>query len=176
MELLRSIERMTGDTVSPHRPRGRDLLGLVGFLVLCLVVSAIGGAVTATSVGTWYQTLQKPSFNPADWVFAPVWTVLYILMAIAGWRIWRLRRTRASRIALLVFALQLGLNLAWSFIFFGFQMIGLALAEILILLFAIMVTTVLFWRIDRVAGLLFVPYLAWVAYATLLNGALWVLN
>lgn len=154
---------------------GRDILGLVVFVVLCLVVSGIGGAVTATSVGTWYQTLEKPPFNPPDWVFAPVWTTLYVLMAIAGWRVWR-ARTKAGRRALAVFAIQLGLNLAWSFLFFGFQQIGLALVEVAVLLLAILATMALFWRIDRLAGALFLPYLLWVGYATLLNASLWRLN
>ncbi len=163
------------DPATPPLGRGRDLLGLLVFMALCLVVSGLGGAVTATSVGTWYQALEKPGFNPPDWVFAPVWTTLYLLMAIAGWRVWR-RRAAAGRRALAVFALQLALNLAWSFLFFGLQRIDLALAEIVILLFAILANMVVFWRIDRVAGALFVPYLLWVAYATLLTAALWRLN
>jgi tryptophan-rich sensory protein len=154
----------------------RDILGLAAFLVLCLAVAGIGGAVTSTSVGNWYQNLQKPPFNPPDWVFAPVWTTLYVFMAIAGWRVWRLRQPEVGRRALLVFVLQLALNLCWSFLFFGFQQIGLALVEVVILLLAIVANTVLFWRIDRLAGALFVPYALWVAYASALNAALWWLN
>lgn len=146
------------------------------FLAVCLGVSGIGGAITATSVGDWYQSLQKPPFNPPDWVFAPVWTTLYVLMAVAGWRVWRGAQPEAGRKALLVFALQLGLNLAWSFLFFGLQRIDLALVEVVILLLAIVANTILFWRIDRLAGALFVPYVLWVAYATLLNASLWRLN
>ncbi|NIR28387.1 MAG: tryptophan-rich sensory protein [Gammaproteobacteria bacterium] len=145
-------------------------------MALCFAVSGIGGGVTATSVDTWYQTLQKPSFNPPDWVFAPVWTALYLLMAIAGWRVWRRARAEPRQAALTLFGAQLGLNLAWSFLFFGFQRIGLALLDIVVLLLAIIITTVLFWRIDRLAGALFVPYALWVAYATVLNAALWSLN
>jgi tryptophan-rich sensory protein len=154
----------------------QDVLGLVVFLVLCLVVSGIGAAITATSVGTWYQALEKPPFNPPDWIFAPVWTTLYGLMAIAGWRVWRGPRFELTRQALTVFAVQLALNLAWSFIFFGLQQIGLALIEIVILLLAIIANTILFWRIDRWAGVLFVPYLLWVTFATVLNASLWMLN
>ena len=156
--------------------RGRDLLGLLAFVVICLAVSGIGGAITATSVGTWYQELQKPPFNPPDWVFAPVWTTLYLMMAVAGWRVWRVRPAGPGRVALAVFALQLALNLAWSFLFFGLRRIDLALVEILLLLLTIVATTVLFWRIDRVAGALFVPYGIWVVYAAALNGSLWLLN
>lgn len=159
------------------RPKvSRDLLGLFAFIILCLAVSGIGGAITATSVDTWYQALEKPPFNPPDWVFTPVWTALYILIGISAWRVWRLRSFEATGKAVAVFAVQLGLNLAWSFLFFGLQRIDLALIEIVILLCAIITNTIIFWRIDRLAGLLFVPYAAWVTYATVLNASLWLLN
>ncbi len=154
----------------------RDLLGLIALVVLCLAMSAIGGAITATSVDGWYQVLRKPPFNPPDWVFAPVWTTLYILMGVAAWRVWRLGSFQTNSKALVVFAGQLGLNLAWSFLFFGLQRIDLALVEIVILLSAIIANTIMFWRIDRLAGVLFLPYAAWVAYATALNASLWLLN
>ena len=156
--------------------RSQDVLGLAGFVGVCLVVSSLGGAITATSVDTWYQTLQKPPFNPPDWVFAPVWISLFILMAIAAWRVWRRMGFEPARKALMLYAVQLGLNLTWSTIFFGLQQIGLALVEIFLLLFAIVANTVLFWRIDQVAGLLFVPYVIWVSYACVLNASLWLLN
>ncbi len=163
----------------PTRHRLRlihDVLGLIAFVVLCLVVSGIGGAITATSVDTWYQGLRKPPFNPPDWVFAPVWSTLYILMGVAAWRVWRLGPFETNRKALVVFAGQLGLNLAWSVLFFGLQRIDLALVEIVILLSAILASTIMFWRIDRLAGVLFVLYAAWVTYATVLNASLWLLN
>ncbi len=163
-------------SVQTYSRKRRDVIGLVLFLALCLAVSGIGGAITATSVDTWYQSLQKPPFNPPDWIFAPVWTALYVMMAIAGWRVWRRDGIESRRSALALFAVQLGLNLAWSLVFFGLQRIGLAFAEIVILLIAIIANTIMFWRIDRLAGVLFVPYALWVAYAAVLNGALWVLN
>jgi len=156
--------------------RHRDIAGLLAFLVICLGISVAGGTATASSVGTWYQTLQKPFFNPPNWLFAPVWTALYIMMAIAGWRVWRAHGLRGARAAMALFAVQLALNLAWSFLFFGYRMIGAALIEIILLLMAILVTTVLFWKRDRLAGMLFVPYAGWVAFATILNFALWRLN
>jgi translocator protein len=156
--------------------RSRDLLGLFAFIILCLAVSGGGGAITATSVDTWYQALEKPPFNPPDWLFAPVWTALYILMGIAAWRIWRLRSLEPTRTAFAVFGVQLCLNLAWSFLFFGLQRVDLALLEIVILLIAIITNTIVFWRIERLAGLLFVPYAVWVTYATILNASLWLLN
>jgi translocator protein len=157
----------------------REALGLAGFLALGFAVAGAGGAITATSVGGWYQGLAKPGFNPPDWIFGPVWTLLYALIALAGWRIWRLRGWRAQggiEPALLVWALQLALNLCWSFVFFGARMIGAALLEIVVLLAAIVVTLGLFARIERLAAWLLAPYAAWVAFAALLNAELWRLN
>ena len=161
------------DRVSARR---RDAVGLIGFLLPCLAISGLGGAITATSVGTWYQGLHKPAFNPPDWVFAPVWTTLFVLMAIAAWRVWRRRGVIAVRGALSMFGVQLVLNLGWSVVFFGLRQIGIALVEVMILLIAVSVTAALFWRIERLAGLLMVPYALWVGYATALNAALWLLN
>ena len=149
---------------------------LVAFIILCLAVSSVGGAITATSVDTWYQTLEKPSFNPPDWVFAPVWTALYILMGLAAWRIWRFRSIANTVKALSIFGVQLGLNLSWSILFFGLQRVDLALIEIFILLATIVLNAFLFWRIDRLAGLIFVPYVLWVTFATILNASIWLLN
>lgn len=151
-------------------------LGLATFVAVCLGIAAFGGAVTGNSVGTWYQTLRKPQFTPPDWLFAPVWTLLYIAIAVAGWRVWMARRRARTRIALTAYSVQLALNLAWSFVFFAYHMIGAAFAEILMLLAAISVNAVLFWRIDRTAGWLLAPYAAWVAFASILNLALWRLN
>lgn len=158
------------------RQRIRDLIGLAVIMAVCLAVSGIGGAITATSVDTWYRTLEKAPFNPPDWVFAPVWTTLFVLMAIAAWRVWRRAGFTAGRGALVVFAAQLTMNLAWSYLFFGLRRIELALVEIVVLLLAIVATTILFWRIDRLAGALFVPYVLWVGYATALTASLWMLN
>jgi tryptophan-rich sensory protein len=168
------METTMGERIA--RARGHDLLGLGGFVALCLAVSLIGGLVTAESVGSWYRTLQKPSFNPPDWVFAPVWTLLYLLIAVAGWRVWRARGFAAARHAWAAYAVQLALNLAWSLLFFGGRTIGTALVDILLLLAAICANAVLFWRIDRLAGWLLAPYAAWVAFASVLNFALWRLN
>ena len=156
--------------------RRLDLFGLFVFVALCLLVSAAGGMVTATSVDTWYQALAKPSFNPPDWVFAPVWTTLYFLMGVSGWRIWRRRASRATRGALALFGLQLFLNFAWSVLFFGFQRIDLALIDIVVLFVAIVANMILFWRIERLATLLLVPYAAWVVFAIVLNVSIWLLN
>jgi benzodiazapine receptor len=162
-------------TIAQRTPL-QDMLGLAGFVALCLLVSALGGAVTATSVDAWYQTIEKPPFNPPDWLFAPVWISLFIMMAVAGWRIWRRAGFGEEKLAFTLFAMQLVLNLAWSVLFFGLQQIGLALVEICLLLITIVATAIVFWRVDRVAGMLFVPYVLWVGFATLLNALLFLLN
>jgi len=162
--------------------RTRDYAGLAVFIAINVAVSALGGWATAASVGTWYQALAKPAFNPPNWIFAPVWSALYLMIAIAGWRVWRRGAGEAggagreSRLALTVYAVQLVLNLSWSFVFFGARLIGPALAVIAALLAAILVNVTLFWRIDRTAGALLVPCAAWVSFAALLNAALWRLN
>ncbi len=165
-----------GKTAAAGTGRRRELVGLAVFVILCLGISALGGWVTASSVGTWYPALDKPSFNPPVWVFAPVWTALYVMIAVAGWRVWRRRGLAGARVAMSAYALQLALNLGWSFLFFGGHMIGAALAEIVLLQAAIVLNTMLFWRIERAAALLLFPYAAWVVFATVLNAALWRLN
>jgi tryptophan-rich sensory protein len=142
--------------------------------VLTLGVGAVSGIATAHSIDGWYATLAKPSFNPPNDIFGPVWTTLYVLMGVAAWRVWR--HVSLNNKAMLLFFVQLALNFAWSFIFFEAHAIAFALAEIVVLLFLILVTMAGFWRIDRFAGLLFVPYAAWVAFATALNAAIWQLN
>lgn len=157
-----------------HKPPSRTVAA-VGFIVLCLGIGALGGIATASSVGTWYQTLAKPSFNPPDAVFGPVWTTLYVMIGLAGWRLWCVSGFSDTR-AFVAYGVQLALNLAWSFLFFGLRMVGAAMAELILLWIAIAVTLILFWRRDRTAGLLLVPYLAWVSFAGVLNGAIWRLN
>jgi benzodiazapine receptor len=154
----------------------RPLIALVVFLGLTLAVSLVGGAVTATSVGTWYQDLAKPVFNPPDWLFAPVWSTLFLLMAVAGWRVWRLGGVKVRSKELAAFAFQLALNLGWSVVFFGFRAPAWAFMEIVALFAAIVWTTWVFWRCDRWAGVLMLPYAVWVAFALVLNGAIWHLN
>ena len=159
-------------------PRNRlvDLIVLAFFVALCLVIGALGASVVATSVDTWYADLAKPSFTPPDRLFGPVWTVLYVLMAIAAWRVWRAADRDTRRGPLTLFALQLALTLGWTVVFFGLQKIGAAVATIVVLDVGVVVTTLAFRSIDRWAGLLMVPYLAWVVFATVLNIAIWRLN
>ena len=160
----------------PLRSRVVDLAALVLFLALCLGIGALGGMVRVASIDAWYAGLAKPWFHPPDEVFAPVWTVLYVLMAVAAWRVWRAADRDTTRGPLTLFALQLALNLGWTVVFFGLQKIGAAVATIVVLDVGVVVTTLAFRTVDRLAALLMVPYLAWVAFATVLNIALWRLN
>lgn len=149
---------------------------LLGFIAICLGAASLGSAITTTSVGDWYQTLNKPLWTPPDWWFGPVWTSLYLMMAMAAWLVWRRHGWFASRAPLLLFALQLGLNVSWSAIFFGLRSPGWALFEILVLWSAIVATTISFLGRSTVAALLLVPYLVWTSFATLLNLAIWRIN
>lgn len=155
---------------------GGSWVALLGFVALCLGVAAIGGWATSISVGGWYQTLDKPRWTPPDRVFAPVWTIIYSMMAVAGYRVWRRAGVKAGHSALALFGVQLALNLLWSILFFGLQRTGLALLDIVLLWTAIAATAVAFWRIDRLAGILLLPYMVWVTYAVVLNAAIWHLN
>jgi tryptophan-rich sensory protein len=148
----------------------------LGLVAVCFAAAAAGGALTSASVGDWYQTLKKPSWTPPDWLFGPVWTALYFLMALSAWLVWRQGGWRASRVSLGLFGLQLMLNVGWSAIFFGMRSPGWAFGEILILLLAIAATAVSFWGRSATAALLFAPYLAWTAFAALLNFAIWRMN
>jgi benzodiazapine receptor len=149
---------------------------LVFFLAVCLGVSAVGGWITQTSVNDWYQTLIKPSMNPPDWVFAPTWITLYVMMAVAGWRVWLRPENSLRRMAMVAFAIQLMLNLIWSFIFFGAKSPGFAAIEIVLLWISILITLLLFWRIDRFAGWMMCPYVLWVSFAIYLNISIVLLN
>lgn len=155
----------------PERARYRPL-GM--FLLATLGVGAAASLFTEPNIATWYAGLVKPSFNPPNWVFAPVWTTLYVLMAVAAWRVWQ--KTGLGDPALYTFWSQLFLNFCWSGIFFGLHQPGFALAELLLLNLAILATLVLFWRRDTVAGMMLVPYLGWTCFAGLLNYEIWRLN
>ncbi len=153
-------------------PRSRRPLYLL--LIITLGVGAAGSLFTTPQIPTWYAGLNHPAIAPPNYLFGPVWTTLYILMAFAAWRVWRITDWRNA--ALTAFWVQLALNFAWSLIFFAMHSIGGALVEVIALDLAILVTTILFARRDWVAGLLMLPYLAWTLFATVLNHAFWRLN
>lgn len=146
-------------------------------LIIPLSIGAIGGFLTMEYVKTWYITLNKPSFNPPNYLFGPVWSTLYAIMGIASYLVWKKRNTAKNySFAASVYFIQLVLNLMWSFLFFYQQQIGLALVEIIILLLAIILNSILFYRINKIAGLLYIPYIMWVSFATLLTYSIYMLN
>lgn len=157
-------------------PPKHPWLGLIAFVVACFVAAGIGGWVTAPNIPNWYADLAKPSWNPPNWVFGPVWTALYLGMAVAGWSVWRQGGWAGAARPLGMFGAQLALNVLWSCLFFGLHRPDLAFVEVLTLWALILATTVLFWRRSVTAGVLFVPYLAWVTFASVLNFAVWRLN
>ena len=144
---------------------------LVPFILLVVGGGLLIGFFTAP--GPWYEMLAKPPFNPPNWLFGPVWTILYVFIAIAGWRVWQRERGGG---AMKLWWLQLVLNFLWSPVFFGLERTGPALVIILALLAAILAFIVAVWKLDRPSAWLFVPYAAWVAFASLLNAAIWRLN
>jgi translocator protein len=156
--------------------KSKSLIRLVVSLALPLCVGAIGGIITARSVPAWYMFLVKPSFSPPNWIFGPVWTILYILMGISLFLVWSREPSSRKTIAISCFFIQLALNFCWSIIFFYFRLIGLSFVEIIILWVSIATMMVLFYRIMPVAAYINIPYLLWVSFATVLNGALFVLN
>ncbi|SRR5579885_1500655 len=146
-------------------------LSQLGFLILVIGGGLAIGYLTAPDA--WYASLAKPSFNPPNWIFGPVWTALYVLIALAGWRTFECDRRGWS---MRLWWTQLLLNFLWTPVFFAAHQIGLALAIILLMLAAILVFITASWRQDRVAGWLFTPYAAWVTFVSVLNGAIFVLN
>jgi len=149
---------------------------LLAFLVLCFGVAFASSLVTRPQIPVWYESLAKPDWRPPNWLFGPVWTILYAMMAVAGWRIWCKSPTAGRSTALITFVVQLLLNLSWSPVFFHLHNIHLALAVIVALWFAILFFLALSWAVDRVAAWLFVPYLLWITLAVCLNFAVWKMN
>lgn len=154
-----------------------QVLRLLVSVFVCEMAGIIGSFFTAPSIPTWYASLSKPAFTPPNWLFAPVWTTLFLLMGISLYLIWEKRGTEAEmKAALYVFGAQLILNVLWSLLFFGLQNPFLAFVEVVILWIAILANIIVFYRIDRNAGLLLIPYIAWVTIAAFLNYGVWVLN
>lgn len=154
----------------------RQVTWLIGFIAICFAVAGLGAAATSTSVSGWYQTLVKPSWNPPDWLFGPVWTALYFMMAVSAWLVWRDRGWSAARPALIWFGIQLSLNLLWSVIFFGMHRPGLACMEMVFLWISIVATCLSFRARSSTAAMLLVPYLVWTSFAAVLNFTIWRMN
>jgi tryptophan-rich sensory protein len=152
-----------------------QVLGLVAWLALAFAASAVG-AVASIQARSFYSELAQPGWAPPGSIFGPVWTLLYALMGVAAWWVWRAGGFRNNRAALTVFLLQLALNALWSWLFFAWHLGFIALAELFVLWILILATLVSFWRVRPLAGALFIPYLLWVSFAAVLNYSLWQLN
>lgn len=153
-------------------------LRIIYCVAICLVVGYLSSITTQSSINTWYPTLIKPSFNPPNWLFAPVWTLLFIMMGVAAGMIWNQLENQKELVkkALLFFTVQLLLNALWSYLFFGLNNVLLALIEIVLLWLIIYETFYIFKKIDKKAAYLFIPYLIWVGFAAVLNGSIYYLN
>jgi len=156
-----------------NRSSGFQIIALIAWLSLCFATAWIGSRFAP---GEWYLQLRKPSWTPPGYLFGPVWTFLYILMGVAAWLVWKRVGFADARLALSLFIAQLVLNCLWSWIIFGMHRPGAAFGEIVLLWGMILGTLITFWQKDVVAGVLLVPYLAWVSFAAILNFSIWQLN
>jgi tryptophan-rich sensory protein len=156
-------------------PVRTQVIGLVVCLLVTFAAAAIGGAASVRS-GTFYRELTRPDWAPPAWVFGPVWSVLYALMGISAWLVWRDRGLRGARLELAVFLIQLAVNALWTWLFFAWRQGALAFGEILLLDALIVATVILFWRVRPLAGALLLPYLAWVCFASVLTYSVWQRN
>lgn len=160
-------------TLARSAPRRSSVLGLVGWVALCFVAPALGGLAMPDA---WYASLHKPLWNPPGWLFGPVWALLYTMMAVAAWQIWRRGGWAGQRGPLVLFLVQLALNAAWTPLFFRLHQPGWALLDMVLLWLAIIVTILAFLRVNRGAAWLLLPYLMWVSFAAVLNLTLWRMN
>jgi tryptophan-rich sensory protein len=160
-----------------HRSALRSFPKLSAAILFCIIIGSLGSLVTTTGPGSWYTSLEKPFFAPPNWVFAPVWITLFILMGIALYLVWQCgTENRDVQIALGIFGVQFFLNVIWSFLFFGLQSPLLGLIDIILLWIMIAATIGAFYRVKKSAAYLLLPYIAWVTLATALNGAVYLLN
>ena len=166
---------MDHETTYKSMNKLRQVVGLVVSLLIVFGIAALGGFLTNLSVSSWYPSLNKPSWTPTGATIGTIWTILYILMGIAAWIVWRSASER-RQLPLAIYAIQLLLNLGWSVLFFGLRSSGLALIEIGVLWLAILATSVAFWKVSKLAGVLMAPYLSWVTFAGVLNALIWNMN
>ena len=153
-----------------------DILRLIASILLCQVAGFLGALFTTPAIPTWYKTLNKPFFTPPNWIFSLVWISLFLLMGISLFMVWRRQDHPKFKTALIFFFVQLILNILWSVAFFGLKSPLLGLIDIILLWIAILLTILNFLKVSKIGGLLLVPYLIWVSFATLLNFFLWILN
>lgn len=154
----------------------KNIFKLFVSILIPLVIGFLGSFFTASSVDSWYTTINKPSFNPPGWIFAPVWTTLYILIGLSFYLVWRKNFGEDRKKVIAVYSLQLLFNLLWSMLFFGLKSPLLGLIDIIVLLVFIIANTIVFYKISKTAGYLLIPYLLWVSFASVLNFSIFLLN
>ena len=152
------------------------IIKLILCIALTLSIGAISGIATSSGINNWYVTLNKPVFNPPNYLFGPVWTLLYILMGVSFYLILQSKNVTLKNRAIMIFFIQLFLNFCWSFLFFKFQLVGIAFIEIIFIWVSIIIMIVAFYKISKIASWLQIPYLLWVSFASVLNGSIWILN
>ena len=152
------------------------IIKLILCISLTLFIGAISGIATSSGINNWYVTLNKPVFNPPNYLFGPVWTLLYILMGISLYLILQSKNSIFKKRAIIIFFIQLFLNFCWSFLFFKFQLVGVAFIEIIFIWLSIIVMIIVFYKINKTASFIQIPYLLWVSFASILNGSIWLLN
>ncbi len=167
---------MMQDVEQLRRSTKAQAIGLVVAVVVCYGAALLGNLATMPQIPTWYAGIAKPPWTPPDWLFGPVWSLLYAMMAVAAWLIWRQSDWKTAKSPLLWFAAQLILNSLWSILFFGMQKPAWSMVEVFFLWLAILMTVRAFWPVSRVAAGLLIPYLLWVSFASVLNVAIWQLN
>ena len=176
IESMTTLDTRPGSRTDRYAGTGRQWLVLAGLLAASFLVAYVGGLASSSGVDGWYLVAEKPPWTPPNWLFGPVWTVLYTAMAVAAWLVWRRWGWRDARVALSLYAVQLVLNAIWTPLFFGAEQLWWGLAVIVGLDVVLACTVVAFYRKHRIAGTLLVPYLAWVIYATSLNAGVAALN
>jgi len=162
--------------IKKHQERKIKLLEVFIAIVIAQIAGFLGSIFTTSSINSWYNTLNKPSWNPPNWIFAPVWTTLFIFMGIASYLIWRNKRNPLSKKTLVLYFIHLIFNILWSVFFFGLKNPFMALLEIIALWIIILVLIMKFYKINKTAAYLMIPYLAWVSFATILNASIVILN
>ncbi len=167
---------MMQDVEQSRRSTEAQAIGLVVAVVVCYGAALLGNLATMPQIPTWYAGIAKPPWTPPDWLFGPVWSLLYAMMAVAAWFIWRQSDWKTAKSPLLWFAAQLILNSLWSILFFGMQKPAWSMVEVFFLWLAILMTIRAFWPVSRLAAGLLIPYLIWVSFASVLNVAIWQLN
>jgi benzodiazapine receptor len=171
------VSKRIGASATMRDMKIRDVWKLVVSIVACLCAGIIGSIFTREAIPTWYATLEKPAFSPPNWLFAPVWTILYLMMGISAFLVWRRGlENRQVRVALIVFLIQLILNALWSVVFFGLEAPFYGVVVIIALWIAILFTVLKFFKVSLWASVLLWPYLLWVSFAAILNVSVWLLN